>query len=175
MKKQFKICLLGEGAVGKTSIKNRLLTGKFTSQYMATLGVDFGVYSFTLGDVDIQFAIWDIAGQKNFDLIRDGYFESSKAGIIVFDVTKPESMIKIKDHWLVPFYNKLQNKIPVIIIANKIDLNSERNISKEQMNDFFTLLQAELEIEKLPIIETSAKDGTNVTKSMELLAELLLE
>ena len=107
-RKQFKISLLGEPIVGKTSLKNRIFTGKFTDLYLTTLGVDFGVLNLTintkLGSFDVQLSLWDIAGQKIFSTIREGYFEGSRGPIVVFDVTKPETLTKIKVNWISPFF-----------------------------------------------------------------------
>ena len=135
-KMQFKISLLGEGGVGKTSLKNRVVTGKFTDLYLTTLGVDFSIHNLSLeGTGDVQLAIWDIAGQKNFSTIRESYFEGSSGGIIVFDVTRPETLTKIKDNWIIPFFKKLKGPLPVLILANKIDLKNERNVSVQQIED----------------------------------------
>lgn len=176
-KRQFKISLLGEGGVGKTSLKNRVITGKFSDLYLTTLGVDFGIHNLVFDDMDVQLAIWDIAGQKNFSTVREGYFEGSKGGLIVFDVTRPETLTKIKDNWIVPFFNKVQEKMPLLIVANKIDLDKERNVSVNQIEDYLRLIRAELELpaESLPYIETSVKDNINITKSIEEFTKLLIK
>ena len=176
-KRQFKISLLGEGGVGKTSLKNRVITGKFSDLYLTTLGVDFGVHSLVVDDLDVQLAIWDIAGQKNFSTIREGYFEGSKGGLIVFDVTRPETLTKIKDNWIIPFFNKLQGKMPLLIVTNKINLSNERNISVNQIVDYLQLIRAELELppESLPFIEVSVKDNINIQKAIEDFTRLLVK
>ena len=175
-KLQFKVSLLGEGMVGKTSLKNRIITGKFTDLYLTTLGVDFGIHNLKVDDYEVQLAIWDIAGQKNFSTIREGYFEGSSGSIIVFDVTRPETLTKIKDNWLVPFFKKLDGQLPILILANKIDLVNERNVSQEQINTFLTLTKAELELpaNSLPCIEVSVKDGVNVIKAIEEFSRLVI-
>ncbi len=177
-KMQFKISLLGEGMVGKTSLKNRLITGKFTDMYLTTLGVDFGIHNLKIdNDIDVQLAIWDIAGQKNFSAIREGYFEGSSGAIIVFDVTRPETLTKIKDNWLLPFFTKLKANLPVLVLANKIDLEKERNVSKTQIDNYLKVVKAELELsnEKLPYIEASVKDDINVIKAIENFTKMLIE
>lgn len=176
-KMQFKVSLLGEGMVGKTSLKNRIITGKFTELYLTTLGVDFGIHSLKIDDADIQLAIWDIAGQKNFSSIRGGYFEGSSGAIIVFDVTRPETLTKIKDHWIVPFFEKLKKQLPILVLANKIDLEKERNVSKKQIEDYLKLIKIELGLEntELPYIEASVKDDINVIKSIEEFTKMLIK
>ena len=177
----FKISLLGEGMVGKTSLKNRVITGKFTDLYLTTLGVDFGVHNLIIDEpeahYDVQLAIWDIAGQKNFATIRDGYFEGSNGAIIVFDVTRPETLIKIKDYWITPFYNKIKSNIPVLILENKIDLVKERNVSKKQIEDYLAIVKAELNLpaDSLPYIEASVKEGTNVLNAIEEYTKTLIK
>ena len=176
-KMQFKVSLLGEGMVGKTSLKNRIITGKFTELYLTTLGVDFGIHSVKMGDNDVQLAIWDIAGQKNFSSIREGYFEGSSGAIIVFDVTRPDTLTKIKDNWLVPFFEKLHSQLPILILANKIDLQKERNVSNKQIEDYLTLIKTELELQQtdLPFIEASVKDDINVLKAIEEFTKMLIK
>ena len=174
---QFKVSLLGEGMVGKTSLKNRIITGKFTELYLTTLGVDFGIHNLTVEDYDVQLAIWDIAGQKNFSSIREGYFEGSSGAIVVFDVTRPDTLTKIKENWINPFFNKLQTQLPILILANKIDLEKERNVSKKQIEDYLAIVKAELELtqDTLPFIEASVKDDINVGKSIEEFTKLLIK
>lgn len=176
-RRQFKVSLLGEGMVGKTSLKNRVITGKFTDLYLTTLGVDFGIHNLKIEGREIQLAIWDIAGQKNFSTIRNGYFEGSNGAIVVFDVTRPETLTKIKDNWIVPFFKKVEDQLPLLILANKIDLEKERNISKDQIKNYLKVVKAELELpeESLPYIETSVKDGTNVMKAIEEFTRILVK
>ncbi len=176
-KVQFKVSLLGEGMVGKTSLKNRIITGKFTDLYLTTLGVDFGIHNLKIENYDVQLAIWDIAGQKNFSAIREGYFDGSTGAIIVFDVTRPETLTKIKENWIVPFFKKLGGKLPVLILGNKIDLTNERNLTQKQIEDFLKLMKAELNLPEtsLPYIEASVKDGINITKAIEEFSRILVQ
>lgn len=179
-RQQFKISFLGEGMVGKTSLKNRIISGKFTDLYLTTLGIDFGIHNLKIiGDreeIEVQLALWDIAGQKNFAKIREGYFEGSKGAIVVFDVTKPDTLTKIKDNWIGPFFNKV-GKMPILVLANKIDLKSERNISKNQIDDYLNIIKAELGLESTELlwIEVSAKEGTNVQEAIVDFSKLLVE
>lgn len=176
-KVQFKVSLLGEGFVGKTSLKNRLITGKFTDMYLTTLGVDFGIHNLKIdNEFDAQLAIWDIAGQKNFSAIREGYFEGSSGAIIVFDVTRPETLTKIKENWLSPFITKLKAELPILVLANKIDLEKERGVSNKQIEDYLKIIKAELElkVDKIPFIEASVKDDINIIKAIEDFTKMLI-
>ena len=174
-KVQFKLSLLGDGGVGKTSIKNRYLTDKFTDKYMTTLGVDFSSHSLKVDDKNVFIAIWDVAGQQVFSSIRKSYFEGSRGGLVVFDVTRLESFENLLDGWITPFYETVPDKPPMIIIANKVDLNDERLVTRETAEGFVEDLKKQFGIDHILYIETSAKEGTNIPETFENLTRLVMQ
>lgn len=173
-KKQFKISLLGDGAVGKTSLKARYTSGEFTDKYIATLGVDFATHQIKLDGDKVTISIWDIAGQKHFKSIRTSFFEGSRGGLLIFDVTRQETFTGIETNWVHHFWETLGEKVPCIIIANKIDLLEHRKVSKEEGKSFAQRLSEESGF-NVPYIETSAKEGTNVNEAFEILARAVLK
>ena len=171
---QFKLSLLGDGGVGKTSIKNRYLTGKFTDKYMTTLGVDFSSHTLKVDNKDVYVAIWDVAGQQVFSSIRKSYFEGSRGSLAVFDVTRLESFENLLEGWIKPFYDTITDKPPMIIIANKVDLTEERLISREAAETFVANIRIKFGAD-VAYLETSAKEGIGISEAFENLTRLVLK
>merc|ERR1719386_202300 len=84
---EFKLVLVGDGGVGKTTLVKRHLTGEFEKKYIPTLGVEVHPLKFTTNCGDLVFNVWDTAGQEKFGGLRDGYYIQGKCAIIMFDVT----------------------------------------------------------------------------------------
>lgn len=171
---QFKLSLLGDGGVGKTSIKNRYLTGKFTDKYMTTLGVDFSSHSMKVDGKDVFVAIWDVAGQQVFSSIRKSYFEGSRGALAVFDVTRLESFDNLLEGWIKPFYDTITDLPPIIIIANKVDLTDERLVSHEAAEKFVQDLKQQYNTD-VAYTETSAKEGIGISEAFENLTRFVLK
>jgi len=84
---EFKLVLVGDGGVGKTTLVKRHLTGEFEKKYIPTLGVEVHPLKFTTNCGDLSFNVWDTAGQEKFGGLRDGYYIQGQCAIIMFDVT----------------------------------------------------------------------------------------
>lgn len=128
MKYNVKIALLGDGGVGKTSIRHKFMGKFFKSTYMETVGSDFSdksiTFEYNLKSIDVNFQIWDLAGQPKFQNIRQMYYAGSQALIFVFDLTRPDSLNNIK-HWVDEVLKNELKNLPVLLIGNKIDLQEE--------------------------------------------------
>ena len=172
-KKQFKLSLLGEGGVGKTSLKARYMSGEFTDKYIATLGVDFATHEIQIDGSKVKISIWDVAGQKQFRSIRKSFFEGSRGGLLIFDVTRKETFTDLASTWIKPFWETLGDKVPCILIANKIDLSDQRKVTREEAETFAKQLSEESGF-TIPYVETSAKEGTNVNGAFEELSRTIL-
>lgn len=159
----FKLILLGEGAVGKTSLINQFIEKKFRADYKSTIGVNIMTKSYHLFEnVEIKFAIYDLAGQKYFKKIRKSYFRGTQAAIFVYDVTKPETLDKIAA-WIKDLESEIGplKDVKSIMVGNKIDLQREVPMmrAKELADNY-----------GMPYMETSAKTGANVDKAFGRIA-----
>jgi len=123
-KPTFKLVLVGDGGTGKTTFVKRHITGEFEKKYIATLGVEVHPLGFTTNYGEIQFDVWDTAGQEKFGGLRDGYYINGQCGIIMFDVT---SRITYKNvpNWHRDLVRVCEN-IPIVLCGNKVDVKERK-------------------------------------------------
>ncbi|MFX0083841.1 MAG: Rab family GTPase [Candidatus Hodarchaeota archaeon] len=163
---KFKICLLGEGAVGKTSLVYRFIENKFQEDYKTTLGVTILQKHLEIDDYSVSLNIWDFGGQYSFKKLRKLYLEGSKGALIVFDLTNRESFEKLGE-WIQDFRGQRGEK-PFWLIGNKVDLKDQLVVTEEEAS----LLAKEHGVN---LIITSAKTGENVEKAFVNLGKEILE
>ena len=123
-----KIILIGDGAVGKTSIRRQYLGEGFKSDYQMTIGADLATKNSSLiyaGGKQIKFLIWDLAGQPRFENVRKAYFMAAVGALVVFDATRQESFTNIVKWMNELWRNNGRGPVPLIVLANKIDLCGE--------------------------------------------------
>jgi small GTP-binding protein len=170
-----KVLVVGEVGVGKTSIIKRYLHNLFSDGWKTTVGVDFGLKVLQYDpQTTINLQLWDIAGQERFSNMTRVYYKDASAAIIVFDVTRVATFQAVKK-WKDDIDNKVTlangKRLPVILLANKIDLSPEALSSpesKEQMEKYCK------ENGFLSWMDTSAKDDTNVSDAiMKLVHEVV--
>jgi len=157
-----KVIVVGDGAVGKTSIIVRYVKGEFDPTYIKTIGVNFFVQNIMVGDREINIQIWDTAGQEHFGPVRKKYFLGARGAIVVFDKSSSKSFENL-DFWL----NEIEKScgtIPLVLVGNKADLPEAVTFNQGQK------IAAKL---KLPFIETSAKTGLNTVKVFSTIASLI--
>jgi Ras-related protein Rab-5C len=167
---KFRIVLLGEATVGKTSLLRRYTENVFDEEYKQTIGTTFATKDVDTRDNEgndrkVRLSIWDMGGQSTYRELRRQYMKGASAAIIVYDVTKPETFMAM-NNWFESF-REVCPEAPVVISANKIDLVKERMVPPEpglMLRDWF---QAEY-------FETSAKDGTAVIDVFSKCAEVVL-
>ncbi|CEM37224.1 unnamed protein product [Vitrella brassicaformis CCMP3155] len=121
---EFKLVLVGDGGVGKTTLVKRHLTGEFEKKYIATLGVEVHPLVFSTNFGPIKFNVWDTAGQEKFGGLRDGYYIQGQCAIIMFDVT---SRITYKNvpNWHRDLVRVCEN-IPIVLVGNKVDVKDRQ-------------------------------------------------
>lgn len=164
---KIKVIIIGEAGVGKTSLVKKFITGKFSSDYRASIGTNMFIKKKNIVSNNkiykISIQLWDIAGQERWINMRHIYYEGSQAALIVGDLSRKKTFEQIAKFWLPDLLNYC-GKIPFILIANKFDLSHEIN-----ENEIKILGKT---IEASSIIFTSAKTGMNVEKAFEKISKL---
>jgi len=127
---EFKLILVGDGGVGKTTFVKRHLTGEFEKKYVATLGAEVHPLVFHTSMGKIKFNVWDTAGQEKFAGLRDGYYIEATCGIIMFDVTS-RITYKSVPSWHRDLVRVCEN-IPIVLVGNKVDMK-ERKVKTKQI------------------------------------------
>ncbi|MHA1169991.1 MAG: Rab family GTPase [Candidatus Hodarchaeales archaeon] len=173
-----KVCLLGDGAVGKTALKERYLGKGFTTSYLLTIGADFAVKTLDLQGKGVKFQIWDLAGQERFNSVRSLYYSGSHGGLLVFDVTRLDSFSNVTK-WTEEFKKHVRkDNVPLILLGNKIDIrdmNNPNHITPEMGRKLCVQVAELLGNEEVPYYETSALTGENVNLAFSQLAELIIK
>lgn len=132
MDRLYKILIIGDSGVGKTSILNRFSTDTFNESFISTIGVDFKIKKVNVNGNDVKLQVWDTAGQERFRTITSSYYRGAHGIIIVFDVSDKDSFLNV-DHWIKEIDSYCINRnIQKILIGNKIDL--ERKVTYEEAN-----------------------------------------
>ncbi|MFX0116299.1 MAG: Rab family GTPase [Candidatus Hodarchaeota archaeon] len=170
-----KIVLAGDGAVGKTSLRERYLGHGFKTEYLQTMGSDFALYETKIDQVALRWQIWDLAGQPMFANVVKTYYQGSYGAVVVYDVTRPESLDSVtgwvQDIWSHTTYDA---KIPIVLLGNKIDLKDQIVLTTDQGAVAAEQLAAERG-GPVPHFETSARTGVMVDEAFEQLGRLIFE
>jgi small GTP-binding protein len=161
----FKIVVIGDGAVGKTSLIARFAEKTFQAEYKPTLGTNIVIKELKIESNNVKLLLWDIAGQAKWRDVRHLYYKGAQGSILVFDVTRPGTFESIPA-WYKDLI-KFSGEIPRILLANKVDLTDIRKVSQDQAKATSTELNA-------PYFETSAKDGTQVNDAFKQISKLIL-
>jgi small GTP-binding protein len=162
----FKISLLGDAAVGKTSLAQRFVHGQFKQDYMATIGFEPYTLYQILDDKKVTYSIWDIAGHDRFKSTRYMFMKGTTGSLVVFDVTKRDTFENVST-W-VEQSRSFNPEQEFILVGNKIDLLDDRRIELNEAKDFAEQINA------LDYIETSAKTGDNVADAFSTMGRKLL-
>ena len=164
-----QLLVIGDSMVGKTSLLYRFTNGSFDAHYLATVGLDNFTKDEIINNKKVRIKIWDTAGQEKFQSLTKGFFRNAQGIMIVFDVSNIETYDNIK-YWSQSIKTHMGSeieKIPVIIIGNKMDLK-ERKINKNDAEAYCTELG-------YPYFETSAKTGENVDNTIKYLVVQVLK
>ena len=160
-----KILILGDSSVGKTSLLLRYSDGYFPIVYVATIGVEYKVKKVNIKGYEISLQIWDTAGQERFRSITNNFIKDADGIIYVYDITEKSTFDSLKQ-WI----NQSEEStgdFKKIIVGNKLDLESEREVKIETLEKFCAP-------KNIKYMETSAKNGANVEELFETLAEMII-
>ncbi|XP_063899976.1 uncharacterized protein LOC135119496 [Zophobas morio] len=160
----FKLLLIGDSGVGKTSILFRFSDDSFSPTFISTIGIDFKIRTIQLDDKNIKLQIWDTAGQERFRTITTAYYRGAMGILLVYDVTSRGSFENITQ-WLSNIKSHASENVEKIILANKCDVE-EREVSEEEG-------RALSEEHGITLIETSAKANINVYEAFEEIAKMI--
>ncbi|KAL4445986.1 hypothetical protein ABPG74_010978 [Tetrahymena malaccensis] len=159
---QFKILLIGDSGVGKTSIMNRFTENKFNAEIKSTIGVEYSKKTMVIDQAVIQASIWDTAGQERFRSLAKNYYKGALGALLVFDVTRPHTLENIQKIWLQEIEQHASKNIKMILIGNKSDLTVERIVKQEEAVNFS-------KTSNLAYMETSALNNQNIDQAFETL------
>lgn len=153
--------MLGEAAVGKSSLVLRFVSNDFQENKEPTIGAAFLTQKCTIGERTIKYEIWDTAGQERFASLAPMYYRNAQAAIVVYDITKPASFIKAR-HWVKELHEQASKDITIALVGNKYDLveddTEEESLRKVSVEEGKGLAEEE----GLLFFETSAKTSYNV-------------
>ena len=167
-----KICMLGDPAVGKTSLIARFVYSIFDDKYLETIGAKVTKRVMALTHVPtgqnyrLKLMLWDIAGRKTLEHVRSSYHREAEGGLLVCDVTR-RSTLDNMDKWLSSFFS-VTGEVPVVFIANKMDLKSDAEFGEAEMVALARKYHS-------PYILTSARTGENVEESFRELGRRIIQ
>lgn len=163
----FKVIVIGDYGVGKTSLCRRFAKKTFTFEYKPTIGIDILVRQISLpyiGKAILQ--IWDTAGEEKFKRVIPMYFKGANYALLVFDLTRRRTFDSVME-----WYELLKGSIgevPLILVGNKLDLEDKRQVDRSEA------ISLSKSLETITYIETSALDGRNVENAFRLPAEYII-
>lgn len=162
---KYKVVLLGDQSVGKTSLIVRYLKNMFEEKVDATIGMDFQSKTVNLPDRTIRLQLWDTAGQERFRSLIPSYIRDTASAVLVYDITKRKSFDGIR-RWLDDVRNERGTECVIMVVGNKTDLSSARQVTTEEGSKLARELGT-------LFIETSAKEGSNIVHLFQQVAAAL--
>lgn len=158
---QFKLVLLGESAVGKSSIVHRFVKNSFDNMRESTIGAAFLTQTITLPEsqTTIKFEIWDTAGQERYKSLAPMYYRNANAALCVYDITSRSSFNKAQD-WIKELKKQAPEGIVICLVGNKLDLDEDRQVQQDEVIEY--VQQLNQENDNVIISDCSAKSGEGV-------------
>ena len=163
----FRVCLLGDAGVGKTSLLSRFCDNSFKEKYNNTIGVDFRLVTLKYNDIISKIHIWDTAGQERFRSMTSNYLNNAHGFIFIYDITDKNTFNHVQN-WIDLALEKNGKSITNFLVGNKCDNEGRRKVSKEEGESL-------ARDKNLIFLETSAKNDNNVQKLFYYFLYKLLE
>jgi len=161
----FKLVLLGDAAVGKSSCVERFVKNEFFEFQQPTIGAAFLTQTVALDDYIVKFEIWDTAGQERYRSLAPMYYRGAAAALVVYDITSQESFVGAKT-WIEELQRQGSADIVIGLTGNKMDLEDKREVSRDEAKRY-------AEDNGCIFFETSAKSGENVNAVFQEIAKKL--
>ncbi|MCK4380733.1 MAG: GTP-binding protein [Candidatus Lokiarchaeota archaeon] len=163
----FKIMMLGDASVGKTSLTMRYISGYFMEDLKLTIGVDFYSKTTSFKDKKVKLQIWDFGGEERFRFLLSQYSKGANGAFFLFDITNQTSLDHLPDWTQV--IREHAGDIPIMLIGSKADLNEFRAVLREDG------ILAAKKYNLASFVELSSKTGENVEKAFNVMTEILFE
>ena len=162
----FKVLLLGNSNVGKSSLFLRFVDDIWNDTFVPTIGVDFKIKTLEIDDKKIKMQIWDTAGQERFKNIIASYYRGAHGILLIYDITDKDSFKNLQN-WLIEIEKNANKNVLKVLIGNKSDLEEKRVITINEGKEF-------ADTYGLKFIETSAKKNRNVNEAFETLGREIM-
>ena len=163
----FKVLLIGNSSVGKSSLLLRFVDNQWSDLFVPTIGVDFKIRTMEIDNKNVKLQIWDTAGQERFKNITASYYRGAHGIFVVYDISDTESFKNI-NNWLIEIEKNANKNVYKILVGNKCDLEDKRTVSYQQGKEL-------AETYGMQFIETSAKSNTNVDEAFHLLGKEVMK
>lgn len=164
---QKKILLLGDGAVGKTSLVHRFVEGVFNERYKATIGVDIFSKNVATPNGEVELQLWDLSGQAHFSAVRSKFYNKADGALLVFDLTNKQTFENL-DSWLAEAKGGVGSDIPMFILGNKMDLSDLLAIQDQEIESYAGQHNWQW-------AKSSAKTGENVENAFISIASVVMK
>jgi Ras-related protein Rab-5C len=163
--RSMKLVMLGDAAVGKSSLVQRFVADTFSNDREPTIGAAFVSYLCDLGDRRVKLEIWDTAGQERFHALAPMYYRNTDAAVVAYDITNAASFARAKQ-WQLELRRNGPSNIVVALVGTKLDQEAARQVPAEEASAY-------ADKHGLLFTETSARDNINVADLFYLLASKL--
>uniref|UniRef100_A0A1A8JSF1 small monomeric GTPase n=1 Tax=Nothobranchius kuhntae TaxID=321403 RepID=A0A1A8JSF1_NOTKU len=163
----FKILIIGNSSVGKTSFLFRYADDSFTPAFVSTVGIDFKVKTIYRNDKRIKLQIWDTAGQERYRTITTAYYRGAMGFLLMYDITSQETFCAVQD-WATQIKTYSWESAQVVLVGNKLDLEEDRQVPAEDGRRVARELGFQF-------FEASAKDNVNVKQVFDKLVDVICE
>ena len=159
----FKIILVGDIGVGKTNILSKYISNKFETDSKSTIGVELSTKTFNINNNKINAQIWDTAGQEKYKSLTKAYYKGALGALVIYDITQKITFENI-DKWISDLKISADEKVSIILIGNKSDLEEKREVSKEDGEN-------KAKLNGISFLETSALNGNNIEIAFKTLVK----
>jgi small GTP-binding protein len=161
----FRTVTIGDSAVGKTSVVNKFIRGRFDPSEKNTVGALYDTFTEQIDGRDVEVQIWDTAGQEQYRSLTPVYFRSAAAAFLIFDLSNRASFDHLDD-WVESFRNSSSDRALLFLVGNKCDLADDRKVTEDEAREW-------AEAHNCPYSETSARSGAGVTPLFKRAAAML--
>lgn len=170
---RYKMCIFGDGGVGKTTLINRYISGKYSEDFKMTIGVDFYTKNIIIEDINVSMQIWDFAGEQQFKNLLPNYIIGATGGIYMYDISRFYSITHLEDwiNLLDKAPDKQGQRMPILLVGGKKDLSLD---GKRVVETSYAVEQGK-KFGVFDFIECSSKTGENIEQIFYYMARKMLE